>query len=384
MRILLLSAYDAASHRYWRQGLVQAFPEHEWTVLALPARYFSWRVRGNSLSWAFSEAELLSRSYDLVIATSMVDITSLRGFIPSLAATPTLVYFHENQFAYPESGREFSSVEPMILNLYNALCADMVLFNSAYNRNTLLEGAGRLLRKLPDRVPQGLIERLAERSRVLHVPLPDDSFMQEVYKAGPQDSAESGEGDAYGTPVRIVWAARWEYDKGPDRLLAILRELERRGTDYRICILGERFRNTPEEFDTIKRDFNHRLERLGYAESRQEYLDWLRRADIVLSTATHEFQGLSVLEAVAGGCIPVLPDRLVYPELFGSMYTYRDCGADIESEARAAADMIELQGRCLADGNAEVPSAKNFSWSALREEYAAIIGGRFGNATSRV
>ena len=43
MRILLLSAYDAESHRYWREGLVSRFPEHHWQVLRLPPRYFNWR-----------------------------------------------------------------------------------------------------------------------------------------------------------------------------------------------------------------------------------------------------------------------------------------------------------------------------------------------------
>src|SRR5690606_31607509 len=57
MRILLLSAYDADSHRRWREGLVRELPQHAWTVLALPPRHFSWRIRGNALSWAFGERD---------------------------------------------------------------------------------------------------------------------------------------------------------------------------------------------------------------------------------------------------------------------------------------------------------------------------------------
>ncbi|MFC6979090.1 tRNA-queuosine alpha-mannosyltransferase domain-containing protein [Microbulbifer taiwanensis] len=48
---MLLSAYDADSHKRWRRGLVAAIPEWQWTQLTLPPRYFSWRIRGNSLSW---------------------------------------------------------------------------------------------------------------------------------------------------------------------------------------------------------------------------------------------------------------------------------------------------------------------------------------------
>ena len=94
---------------------------------------------------------------------------------------------------------------------------------------------------------------------------------------------------------------------------------------------------------------------------------------MVLSTASHEFQGLSVLEAVARGCIPVLPARQVYPELFGDGYLYRDCGADIKAEACAAADLIGRQSEKLAHGRAEPLSAVGFSWSALKPHYAELF-----------
>lgn len=376
MRILLLSAYDADSHQYWRKGLVSHFPEHQWTVLSLPARYFSWRLRGNSLSWAFGEsAHLLQQPYDLIIATSMTDLSSLRGFVPTLGQIPTLLYFHENQFAYPESGKEFRSVEPKILNLYSALAADHIAFNTHYNRNTFIEGASALLKKLPDQVPAGLTAHLQQNSSVLAVPLNDECYLTTQPKAGPLHIVwnHRWEGISLGKPILIVWAARWEYDKGPDRLLAIMRELESRGTNFRMCILGQRFRKTPKEFDTIKDEFDHRVDQFGFAESKDEYFEWLRCADIVLSTATHEFQGLSVLEAEAKGCIPVLPDRLVYPELFGSEYVYDDCCGDIDKEAKAAANMIERQGKLIRDGKAVMPSAKRFSWSELGLTYAKLI-----------
>ncbi|MEM1008468.1 MAG: DUF3524 domain-containing protein, partial [Myxococcota bacterium] len=49
--VLLLSAYDAQSHRQWWKGLVRALDHWNWCVKTLPARYFSWRFRGNALSW---------------------------------------------------------------------------------------------------------------------------------------------------------------------------------------------------------------------------------------------------------------------------------------------------------------------------------------------
>ncbi|MEE8319458.1 MAG: DUF3524 domain-containing protein, partial [bacterium] len=59
-RILLLSAYDAGSHRRWREQLAEHLKEHSWTVLSLPPRNFAWRNRGNALSWALGSREVLT------------------------------------------------------------------------------------------------------------------------------------------------------------------------------------------------------------------------------------------------------------------------------------------------------------------------------------
>ena len=323
-RVLCLSAYEAASHRLWRERLRQGLPDYDWQALTLPARHFRWRIRGNPLSWY--DAPELQQAPDLVLATSMVDLAVMRGLNRGIAAAPTVVYFHENQFAYPEQRERVASNEPKVVNLYTALAADRVLFNSEWNRRSFLEGASELLRGMPDRKPKTAVASIEARSDVVPVPVPEASGLPR-----PQD---------WPSVPHLVWNHRWEYDKGPDRLLAMLRALRRAGQPFRLSLVGEGFRQAPAAFDGIREEFAGELVNLGYMESREAYDRLLCDADLVLSTALHDFQGLAVQEAMAAGCVPVVPDRLAYPEYVPDGLRYPSHEADAEREGQAAADRI--------------------------------------------
>lgn len=322
-RVLCLSAYEAASHRLWRERLGRGLPDYHWQALALPARHFRWRIRGNPLSWY--DAPELQQAPDLVLATSMVDLAVVRGLNRGIAAAPTVVYFHENQFAYPEQQERVASNEPKVVNLYTALAADQVLFNSEWNRRSFLEGARELLRRMPDRKPETAVATIEARSRVVPVPIPDERFtaLQRDWPAVPH----------------LLWNHRWEYDKGPERLLALLRALRGRGQPFRLSLVGEGFRQAPEAFAHIREEFAGELVNLGYMESREAYDRLLEEADMVLSTALHDFQGLAVQEAMAAGCVPIVPDRLAYPEYVPADFRYPSREAP-ELEGQAAAERL--------------------------------------------
>ena len=372
MRILLLSAYDAQSHQYWREGLVAQFSKHDWIQLILPGRYFSWRIRGNSMQWALGDRATLDQPYDLIIATSMVDLASLKGFVPNLANIPSILYFHENQFVYPPSqANNKHHLDPKMVTLYGAIAADKLVFNSRYNQQSFIAGVKELLSQLPEKMPVDVAQLLDEKSSVLPVPLkPLDSL--NIADASNQSYQTLWPKREYTSPLRLVWAARWEYDKGPQQLQLILRELRKRNVDFQLCLLGQQFRKQPIEFEEIKAEFGNNIVQFGYAESRHHYLSWLAEADMVLSTALHEFQGLAVLEAVQLGCIPILPNRLVYPELFNSTYFYKSSINRASLEASSAADLIQHHAKLIDKGISVVPVIKNLEWPAMATAYKKL------------
>jgi hypothetical protein len=93
---------------------------------------------------------------------------------------------------------------------------------------------------------------------------------------------------------------------------------------------------------------------------------------MVLSTSLHEFQGLAVLEAVQLGCIPILPNRLVYPELFNSTYLYKSSINSPSLEASSAADLIQHHVTLIDKGISVVPVIKNFEWPAMAAAYKKL------------
>jgi hypothetical protein len=103
-------------------------------------------------------------------------------------------------------------------------------------------------------------------------------------------------------------------------------------------------------------------------EFREEYIRQLCRADIVVSTATHEFYGISVIEAARAGCIPLLPNRLSYPELFPAEYLYED--EKLYSRLKSL-----LEDRSKLEKFQEKNLTSSFSWLEMKDKYQGWFQG---------
>ena len=363
-KILLLSGYDAKSHKLWRERLVSLLPEYQWTQLTLPPRNFNWRIRSNSLHWASTQRKTLCGDYDLLLATSMVDLSSLRGLVPELCRLPTAIYFHENQFAYPPNKQAEKNIEPILVPIYAALCADKLIFNSEYNRNTFLEGTKNLFKKLPDKLPKEVLEKF-ENNRIIPVPAENPGKVKHTSSTNQ---------------INVVWNHRWEYDKGPERLMRLIAEIDERRLPICFHIVGEQFRETPRVFEDIQLKLSSHSKRLsmepgtfGYISNHFEYYSLLQKSDVVLSTALHDFQGLAVQEACLAGCSPLTPNALAYPEYIPTNCMYKN----IDDEKLQTSEIITMLIKLLElkQRNFALPQVdlKHYTGKFLKNKYNQLI-----------
>lgn len=300
MRVFLIEPYYAGSHRSWADGW-QQHSRHEIHLLTMEGRFWKWRMHGGPVTMA-AEATELARSVgapDVIVASSMLDLATFKGLCSAqLGDPPALLYMHENQLIYPPSPRtRGEDLSYAFVNWRSMVAADHILFNSHYHQDVLFDALPGFLKNFPDYRHVELIDGVRSKSDVTGVG---------IDVRAPAKSHDD--------PPLILWNQRWEYDKNPIEMFEILYEVADHGIDFRLAVCGENFRQTPTEFEDAQLRLADKLVHFGFAE-RAEYDALIGQADIAISTAHHEFFGVSIAEAVAAGAFPVLPRRLSYPEL---------------------------------------------------------------------
>jgi glycosyltransferase involved in cell wall biosynthesis len=301
VRILLLAPYCGGSHRAWAEGYI-AHSHHDVTLLGLAARFWKWRMQGGSVTLA-EEARALDSHPDLILASDMLNLPAFLALTRDfLADVPTALYCHENQLTYPLPEGEKRDLTYGMINWLSMLAADHVYFNSRFHFDDWFAALPNMLKHFPDCSHLHRVAAVQDKSMVLPVGIDlhrlDDELAQ-VRTCGP--------------PV-ILWNQRWEYDKAPQVFFQALDALVADGVDFRVVIMGQSHRQSTPKFEMARERLGERVIHFGHA-AEEAYPVLLRRSDIVISTAVHEFFGIAILEAIYSGCFPVLPDRLSYPEL---------------------------------------------------------------------
>ncbi len=300
LKILTLEPYYGGSHKAFLEGWMK-YSQHEWTVLSLPPWKWKWRMRHSAITLASQTSEKIREGgdWDVIFCSDMLNLAEYLGLVPqSIQRLPSVVYFHENQLTYPVAHPQEFDFHYVLTNLITALAATEVWFNSSYHQNIFLEELPGFLKRMPDFQPLEAVENVRNKSLVRH---PGIHELPKRKKRTPG-------------PMRIAWAARWEHDKNPELFFKSLQILKAQNIEFRICVMGEQFRQSPDVFDSARKEFADHIDQWGYQQERSDYETALLDADVFVSTADHEFFGFSVLEAAAAGAFPLVPEKLAYPE----------------------------------------------------------------------
>jgi glycosyltransferase involved in cell wall biosynthesis len=165
----------------------------------------------------------------------------------------------------------------------------------------MLSALPAYLKRFPDFSNLQTIQVIEQKSRVMY-PGIDQKYFN--LSAGKME---------HDKPI-VLWNHRWEYDKNPSAFFEALLTISEKGISFQVNVVGESFESYPTEFDEYKKKLAKHIRNWGFVEDHEEYLNVLYESDIIAVTSNQEFFGYSVLEAIAAGLTPLLPNRLVYPE----------------------------------------------------------------------
>ncbi len=300
MHILALNTYHGGSHQAFINNW-KSYSQHQWSLLTLPAHHWKWRMSHAAITFSNELKKQSSDHYDALFCTDMLNLAEFIGLAPkSIQQLPRIIYFHENQLTYPNQTTSHKDLRYAFINFTSALAADEVWFNSAWHRDDFLQSLEHWLTRMPDFRPRQEIKEIYNKSKI-HPPGIDTKHFN-----NPENNTNKN--------FTILWAARWEHDKNPQCFFDALSLLKKHSINFRLNIIGASSKKIPDEFLKAKIQFSDHIDNWGFASSKEDYINILQKSDVIVSTANHEFFGIAIMEAVAAGCIPVVPNRLAYPE----------------------------------------------------------------------
>lgn len=363
LRIALIEPFYAGSHAAWADGY-RSHSTHDVRLISRPGGPWRWRLQASGPSLG---AELAvagrRRSFDAVVVSSMTDTAQLVGVARrTIGSAPVIAYRHESQLLYPQVPGEKLPVGIALAEWAGLVAADRVIFNSEFHRRALLDAVPGLLATGDEPDAVQLIDGVAARSAVIPVGV-------DLSTIGP-----SRRPDERSDPPTVLFCHRWHHDKDPEGCLDSLIALADAGVEFGLIMCGDD--DLPDD-SAIRRRLRRLADRVisaGHLD-RDRYLDALHRSDVVVSTATQEFFGVAVVEAIAAGCVPLVPDDLAYPDAipgrFHAAALYRRDQPG-EFETRLTATLADIEAaRASVHGLAEAMTA--YDWSVVAPELDAFV-----------
>jgi glycosyltransferase involved in cell wall biosynthesis len=352
MKLLFLESYFGGSHGEFAKGLVE-HSRYDIDLMTMPERNWRWRMRGAALHFYCSIKNL--KEYDGLIVTDLMSLSDFKALAGN-DCPPVLAYFHEDQITYPGVPGENNDFNFGIIDITTALSADKNLFNSKMHLEAFLSGIEQFAGRVPDFQPSWIRNTIAAKSDYLH---PGVRFPDKIDLCERDDTL----------PPLIIWNHRWGYDKNAKAFFAAMDNALSKGLEFRLAILGDNFTVEQEDFSEAKKRYGDRIVRFGYVPERKDYIAWLKKGDIVISTALQENFGIAVVEAIRYGCLPLLPDRLSYPEILPDIFHPDFLYKNRNDMDQKLADMIVNKHDFGKKRRELSDSMGRFAWENMIAEY---------------
>lgn len=337
MDIVALEPYLSSSHESILSGLA-CYSKHRWRVLSLKGQHWRWQV---AMAPFLLSQQIRSQDVwaDRLFCSDYVDLASLLGYLaPDHRFKKIILYFHENQLTYPVLRPESRDFHLVMMHLHSMQLADEIWFNSDWHLEDFHNGLQKFAKTVP-KTFRSSVARMWQRK------------MKVVYPGiFPIETTHH-----HHATRQIIWNHRLEWDKNPEFLLEIGKQLVEENINFKLHICGST-QHSPRLQHEFEVALGDKVRFWGKIETREEYVNRLQQCDIVISTAIHEFFGVSVLEAIAAGCYPLLPDRLSYRELIPKERHHQHLYSDSN-------DLLEkLKGLSQLPPSPVSPIAHKFFW----------------------
>ncbi|XP_009317298.1 PREDICTED: glycosyltransferase-like domain-containing protein 1 [Pygoscelis adeliae] len=433
MSVLLIEAFYGGSHKQL-MDLLQEELQDDCVLCTLPAKKWHWKARTAALY--FMQTVPASTNYRILFASSVLNLAELAALRPDLGKLKKVLYFHENQLAYPVQKCQERDFQYGYNQILSCLVADVVVFNSAFNMESFLTSIGKFMKLIPDHRPKDLEKIIRPKCQVLYFPVrfPDVSRFMPEHKLAHLEKVigVKRNGDAYrweglpgqqksralgglmknsnahresglceaqpglctsqheGLPSPLTAPAGLNKSEPSESTNPCQEEDKQHltfnlsnilsGRDYQqrplhvawphrchVSVLGEAFTEIPDIFSEAKKALGSSVLHWGYLPSKDDYFQALCMADVVISTAKHEFFGVAMVEAVHCGCYPLCPKALVYPEIFPAEYLY-STPEQLFKRLQNFCKRPDIVRKHLYKGE-----TAGFSWAALGGKFRSLL-----------
>ncbi len=173
----------------------------------------------------------------------------------------------------------------------------------------------------------------------------------------------------------LVAIGRFSFNKKPDRLLDMMVEMGRRDPAFSLDLIGGEFDWTRERLqaEIAARDLGRSV-RLHVGASNAEIADIVSRASLFVSASVHEGFGISLVEALSAGLLPVVEANAAFKSFAARVsdvvltdYAQPALGADAiaQAHARLVADPAAMRARLVA-------AAQPFAWPGVADSYMRV------------